>query len=92
MSYVKIPAELLQKYGQDESGKIAFVCHVLHTAIEMANYELDEQNMEDYHYYRENKGRYPDEFKYAKHILEEQIREVMKNITNDIIEGVFQEE
>lgn len=91
-SYLKISEELIKKYGQDKPGKVAFVCHILHMALEKTNDQLDQENMQDYLYYDKHKDRYPEEYNYAKAIFGNEIHKVMVNIETTIKEGVFQEE
>jgi len=71
------------------SGKSEFVSHLLNTTLEKTNIQLDHENMHDFKYYKDNKKRYPDEFKYAFNIFEENLRELQEKITSDILKDLF---
>lgn len=71
------------------SGKLPFISHLLKMTLEKTNLQLEQENMQDFKYYKDNKERYPDEFKYAFNIFEENLRELQDKITSDILNELF---
>ncbi len=74
---------------QCPSGRMEFVSHLLNMTLEKVNLQLEQENMQEFKYYKANKERYPDEFKYAFNIFEENLRELQDKITSDILNEIF---
>lgn len=69
-------------------GLKAFYKHVLDTATERTNKQLDQENMLDFKFYNRNRERYYDEYQYALKILEKNIHIVLKNNVLDLISAL----
>jgi len=88
MSYLKIPKELRKKYANNIPGKLEFVSHLLTTTLEKTNIELDQANLRNFLFYRDNKERYPDEFNHAFAIFEANLRYFQEKISSELLNGV----
>lgn len=86
---VKIIEGHQKKHNDDIPGRLQFLSYLLDTSLQMTNDQLDQENMRDFKYYRDNNKRYPDEFTYAFTIFEENLRELQEEIISEILNGVL---
>lgn len=82
--------KIIETQTHQISGKLEFVSHLLKKTLEKTNIQLDSDNMQyDFKYYKDNRERYPDEFKYAFTIFEENLRELQEKTISKILNDLF---
>ncbi len=82
--------ELPSQESKDKEvpGLKAFYRHILDTATEKTNQQLDQENMLDFKFYNRNRERYYDEYQYALKILEKNIHIILKDNVLDLISAL----
>ena len=86
---VKIIEAHQKRQDKDIPGAKQYLKYLLDTTLQLTNDHLDQENMHDFKYYKDNKERYPDEFKYVFSLFEENLRELQENSISKILSDLF---
>ena len=85
--------KIIEGHQKKQDNNIQFISYLLDTTLQKTNAHLDQENLEyDFKYYKDNKERYPEEFKYAFNVFEENLRELQENIISEILNEIFGED
>ena len=86
---IKIIEGHQKRQDKDIPGTKQYLKYLLDTSLQITNEHLDQENMHDVKFYKDNRERYPDEFKYAFTIFEENLRELQEKTISKILNDLF---
>ena len=87
---VKIIEGHQKRQDKDIPGAKQYLKSLFDITLQITNDHLDQENMQyDFKYYKDNRERYPDEFKYAFTIFEENLRELQEKTISKILNDLF---